>query len=752
MAGIDDLLRQQDELFELLAQEQREDLESGAQTRAAMNTIGTKIHGINAEEARLIAQHAERQAQGLGQANQLLRQIDERNRDPYANFVDGLNTLFDPNQTRAAWRADIRDIQRNLDLDAAALEAKKAQTTQKRITLQKAIQEAELQHSFEVDETAALQIEAQKIQGLLGIERSRREIASADDAAIERLIRKTPEAELTPEFLEAQGITEEQKRQAIERRDRSRMALIHARFQIKAMRQADALDSVPDIFALSYEEAEKMGVSRRSLDEERRKERNARIALQHGELTLRAGQQREHEDAKASFLDALGPRDVHRLLEEVKADDTTNVTQVGPFIVTQEELLARMNSSDQFFAEQATDETAFALSQGQTRSNIGVWARLGGGNAPEEMTNLTGLEFLVKTDAVPEEYQPLVKLYAAAQEQFESLPEEGKAARAPAMVLRNDAFAQATQDVLQRRLATLPKAMHPGAAEFWTTGKITNSQAASDVLKETVIKRQQDTGDPVVNLMLQDLHQRVNTHEVPQTQARLLDGNEIQELQLRSVLLNDAHVSGIIDMGIHAVSHRSHAELAQQLGLKTLSADLASTDPSNVLRTNRGAVDVVALHTQLPLYLQEATKPITVADYEKAYMVLVTERLMDSLTPTGRGNIQTAALNNALFDNQPGRVIKHAVTTRLAQLDKLSRSSIEERAQIEANMKKLEENLQAFTKLRRVHEARQEEEIRLRTRHPPISSGSPFQGLSGADLMSLSGDMSEIEPDITIRY
>ena len=752
MADINNLLAQQDEFLELLTAERLEDIESQTGTQKAIDTISTRLHALDTAEMGVIAEHSQKQFKNLTTTNKLLQQIDERSKDPFADFIDGLHVIFNPAQTRKAWAAEARDISRQMELDAAAVEAEKAKTAQKRLSLKEAVRQAEAEHTFELGETAEVEARSAKIAGLIDTERQRRAFASDEDAAIARLLERTPPGELTDEFLAEHGITPEQRRRIKLRKSAENLQFEQLRLQVQKIREVDVLESVPDIFALSYEDAEKMGISRRVLDEERRKERIAKLSLAQGEYALRTGLRAEHEDAKRTFLESLGPRDLFKLAEQVGGDDSTNVAQVGPFSLSQEEILAQLNSREEYFAEQAATETAFAVTQGNTRANIGIWARLAGGNAPAEMTNLAGLEFLHNTAAVPDEYKPMVALFAEAHKRFEALPPESKESRIPAMVMRGDTFGRATAEYVQRAIRVLPTDVQPAATDFYSSGKITNSTAAEAVLDTYVIAKQQTTGNPIAELSLAELEQRVKTAKIPQQEIAALSPSEKRQVQLHSVLNNPVHVSHIIDTSIHAVSHVTHVELAQKLGLTQMLTNLNSTDPKNVLQTENGVMDVTKLHAQLPLYLKESKQEMSLAQYEQAYIKLATEKMLEAFTPQGDGNLQIAALNNVLFDNKAEIVIKHAITSRLAQLDKLAQMSAQERTTMQERIQKMEELAARGRRFAaRTRSARHQATIAEPFMHgiPPLSGFGNFTGLSGAELMSLADDE---DPDTLLRF
>ena len=157
MSGINDLLAQQDAFLELLTTEKLEDVASQTGTQKAIDTINTRLHAMDTAEAGVIAQHSQKQFKNLTETNKLLQQIDERNKDPFADFIDGLNVLFNPNQTRKVWATEARDLSRQMELDAAAVEAEKAKTAQKRLSLKEAIRQAEAEHTFELGETAEVE-------------------------------------------------------------------------------------------------------------------------------------------------------------------------------------------------------------------------------------------------------------------------------------------------------------------------------------------------------------------------------------------------------------------------------------------------------------------------------------------------------------------------------------------------------------------------------------------------------------------
>ena len=576
--------------------------------------------------------------------------------------------------------------------------------------------------------------------------------ASDEDAAITRLLERTSPEELTDEFLAEHGITPEQRRRIKLRKSTANLEFERLRLQVQKIREVDVLESVPDISALSYEDAEKMGISRRVLDEERRKERIAKISLAQGEYALRTGLRAEHEDAKKTFLEALGPRDLFKLAEQVGGDDSTNIAQVGPFSLSQEEILAQLNSREEYFAEQAATETAFAVTQGNTRANIGIWARLAGGNAPAEMTNLAGLEFLHNTAAVPDEYKPMVALFTEAHKRYEELSPESKESRIPAMVMRGDTFGRATSEYVQRAISVLPQDVQPAARDFYSSGKITNAVAAEKVLDTYAIAKQQSTGNPIAEQALAELEQRVKTLKIPQQEIAALSPSEKQQVKLHSVLSNPVHVSHIIDMSIHAVSHVTHVELAQKLGLTQMLTNLSSTDPKNILRTENGVMDVTKLHAQLPLYLKESKQEMSLAQYEQAYIKLATEKMLEAFTPQGKGNLQIAALNNVLFDNNAEYIIKHAVTSRLAQLDKLTQMSAEERTALQERIQKMEELAARGRRFAaRTRSNRQQDAISEPFMHgiPPLGDLGNFTGLSGAELMALADDE---DPDTLLRF
>ena len=743
MAGVNDLLAKQDEFLSLLEKEQLEDIDITAKSRSAIDTITTRLHALEAEEAGVIAQHAQKQHQSLTHTNRLLQQIDERNADPFANFLDGLNVIFNPAQTRKAWAAEANDVARQMELDAAQVEAAKAKMATKKLSLRDAIKQAEAQQSFELDETAEVQARLQKIRGLLESNRQRRAFAADEDAAIARLLERTPPEELTDAFMAEHGITEEQRRRIKMRKSAENIEFERLRRQIQKIREAELLEDIPDINAISYEDAQKMGISRRVLDAERRKERLAKISLAQGEYALRTGLTAEHEEAKAMFLESLGPQDLHALAEELSTDDTTNVTQVGPFTVTLDEVLDRLNQAEEVFAEQAAQETAFAVSQGNTRGNIGIWARLSGGNAPAEMTNLAGLEFLNNTGAVPDEYKPLVALFADSQKRFEELPPESKDSRVPSMVMRAQTFGQATAEYAQRIVEALPADIQPAARDFYDSGKISNPQAAEDVLNLYVIERARTSGNPVTELVQSELRRRVLTHQIPQQEIAALSPSEKRQVQLRSILSNEQHISGIIDMGLHAVSHVTHLELAEQLGLSQLATNLSSRDPKNIIRTERGAIDVSKLHEQIPLYLKEAGGKVTLAQYEEAYVKMATEKMTEAFKPQGDGNLQIAALNTILFDNAPERVIRHAVVSRLAQLERISRLNEKERAaEIEAERMMEEHYDEIDNIINRWGTRRHGDTINepMMSGIPPLAGTGSFSGITGAELMALADD------------
>ena len=751
MAGFESLLREQETIIALLSQEKSEDVASATDLTKQLDTINTRLHSLETHEAAIIAEHAGKQAGNMKKANVLLKQIDERNADPFADFLDGLNYLFNPNQTRGAWKAEAKDVARRMELDAAALEAERARTAERRLLLNDAVRQAKAQHSFELGETAAVEVEQQRVDALIELEKSRRAFAADEHRRIEQLLEKTGAEDITEEFKRVNNITDEQVRLMLERKQMSRIALETNRRQLQRIREADTLDSIPDIFAISYEDAEKLGVRRAVLDDERRKQRQANLALAAGEMSMRAGMRAEHEDAKKTFLESLGPRDLHRLIEEVKADPGTSVAQVGPFSITLEELLTEFNNDEKFFAEQAATETAFALSQGGVRESIGTLARIAGGNAPAEMTNLTGLEYLNNTQSVPEEYRPIIEVFTEAHKRYENLPAERKESRMPAMVMRNNEFGKAVGRYVERVVASLPEAVQPAAADFYTTGKIENPESAEALLKTYVLDRQRYTSDPVISFVLQDLHQRSESFEIPRYGAEGLTTDERRELQLKNVLANPSHVSQLVDAAIHTVSHVTHVELANQLGLKNMAADLASTDPNNELHESDGSFNVARFHERIKLYLQESEKDISLAQYEDAYVKLATKKLLESFTPSGDGNLQTAALNTALFDNNPQAVLRHAVVTRLAMLDKIAQTAGKDRQTMIDNMllvqKRMEQN-QARVRTR-MHQF--ENRFPMMSDLPSLGGNDMFRGLSGAEVMSVLDELDDPEYQVSVQ-
>lgn len=666
---LDSLFEAQDEAMETASRELMEDTELFREQSETLSDINAQLLGLDTEAQEAQARLVNTRADAVGEVGRLYRAIDQREREPFTRIRERVGAILDPDNTIAGWMRQIEEQERRDKLATVRYQQSVVDIETRRLSLKNALKDMETRYNLELKETELAEGQLSLARGKIAARSQRMQALAQEWTTQELTLLNMSPSDITPEFLAENDIPPEMAQRVFRKKHTADMTYERNLMQINREQMADAIARI-DFSGMSQEEAvafaQEQGIPEGLATAEWAKDKRQRDLVEVAELQLAAGKKEAINSLRREFLRNASPMELERALAVVDADPTSNIISMGPFSVTEEELIGALATNREHQAGETTREVNFLHSQGLAKDSIDVLSRAVGSAATPGVDNAAATDALLKNPEFPDMYRPVVQEYTNFVKKFQSMSPLEQELHKERMMKLNAAFVTAVNAFVDAEIATYPEHVQNGAQEYYTKGKIRNAASQMNVLGNSMSKLE-GTGNKIGDNILRGLFSTARDLKLNLPEAEKLDmtAGEKTMAQLGAVLADGQMKVTLADMGINMAAIDAHKALAQKYGLDRLATDIDSLDPKNVLKGEDGNISESTLFGFLGVYLNEASADVTMAQYEAEYVQLVESMMLDGMTPLGNGAVTTAALSGAIFGEQPGVYIRDLVQRRL---------------------------------------------------------------------------------------